>query len=1120
MMDAGRHPKIEILTCSEVIALEGGAGAFHATVRRDPTGVDASRCTGCGDCAEVCPVTAPNPFDLGLGTRKAIFRPFAQAVPAIYAIDPQLCLNDDVLIACELCRNACTADAIDLERKPTELALDVGAVIVATGFDEFDPRNLRRYAYSIAQNVITSLELERLLNASGPTLGHVIRPSDRKPPRKLVYVQCVGARGEAGRPYCSRFCCMNAIKDAMLLKQHDPDIESVTILYTDIRAFGKGFEEFYERARSMDWINFVRGRPAKIMEIDESHDLEVYVEDTESGHPMRLAADMVVLSCAGIPSEGTSELAMHLGLRTSPMGFIATKSGSSPVVTTREGIFVCGSAAGPQVIPDCVAQGSAAAAEAAIVLRRALGAEISPQETETAPNGISGKTDSHEIRAKMGAGALHHPQSAPEPLADIRTAFQEGETAQVAEESPDAWPADMPEVAEAYAAGSWATMLGESAAMMSCTGVIQTRAAAVEGTGPKATASGLLRAAAGRQEDHGHGVPGSREALEQTPLAGAPSGDYLAASEPIPLDGEPRIGIFLCHCGINIAGVLDMEQLLAHAQDLPGVVHASEELFACSSSSQMAIQEAIAEHRLNRVVVAACTPRTHEPIFRENCLAAGLNPYLFEMVNIRDQCSWVHAAEPAEATRKAMDLLRMATARARRLEPLEPTEVGVTQHVLVVGAGLAGMKAASDLCSLGFNVTLVEHSSQRGGMLSNLHALYPDGRSAEEAIEEIFDRLHTSGVEFRPDTELRAVSGYVGNFRVTLGPTNGGQDKPDELEIGAILIAIGAEAYQPSKGEFGFQRFGNVITSLELEARLAQSDPAFEDVRTVAFIQCVGSRRPGAPEEGNRGYPGCSRICCPTTVKQALELDERGISSVVFYRDMRMVGCGAEEMYREVRGRGTVFIRVHDGSAPEVTGEGKGEGEGDRATAVTAYDTLLRRVVSVPVDLVVLGVGLVPRSAEAGRIQEMLKIPKGPDGFFLERHPELGPVETCVNGVILCGAAQGPKDLPDSLAQASAAAAKAASLLGKGRLLLDPAVSTVNGDLCRGCGLCVSICEFNAPTLVESEHGRIVAEINSALCTGCGTCAVWCPTGAIKALHFSDDQITAMIDSLFLTETR
>jgi len=1042
MMDAGRHPGIEILTGAELLALEGEAGAFRARVALTPTGVDRARCTACGDCAAVCPVTAPNPFDAGLGSRHAIDRLFPQSVPATYAIDPDLCLNDGRLILCDRCRRACQRDAIDLERTPRERTLEVGAVVVATGFEEYDPRALRHYAYGVHPDVVTSLELERLLNASGPTRGHVVRPSNGAEPRNLIYVQCVGARGEGGTLFCSRFCCMNAVKDAILLKQHQPELESVTILYTDLRAFGKGFEELYARARTLPWIRFVRGRPACVRELPDGHDLEVQVEDTEAGRVLRLTTEMVVLSCAGRPAAGTVALAETLGIPLAPSGFLAVGTEESAVATAREGVFVCGSAGGPQVIPDCVAQGSAAASEAAVLLQTLAAPVPAVPEAAPAPTPAAALSEAEdaEIAAAIAALAAGAPPAYP-------------------------WADEMEAVAEEIAAGRWADRLGET----------QVPPASVPE--PEAAPAAVAEAEA------------------------APAEEDATSAE------EPRIGVFLCHCGINIAGVLEMERLRESGARLPGVVLATCELFACSSTSQVVIQEAIREQRLNRIVVAACTPRTHEPIFREACRAAGLNPYLLEMVNIRDQCSWVHADDPAAATRKAEDLLRMAVARARHLAPLEPSPVGVTPRVLVIGAGLPGMKAAHDLRALGFEVVLVERSAEPGGLVARLHALYPDGRDAGAAVARFVRRLRARGVDLRLRTEVESVSGFVGNFRARL--VTAGDAAAEEIEVGAILIAIGADPYRPAPGEFGFGRCANVITALDLESRLADPARGLAGVRSVAFVQCVGSRTEGR----SPGYAGCSRVCCTVSVRQALELARRGIEAAVCHRDLRLVGSGVEECYREARRQGVLFLRYAADRPPRVV-----EAEG-RAVALEVEENLLRADVRVPVDLVVLATGLVPRDA-VPRIREMLKTPPGPDGFFLERHPELAPVETCVDGVVLVGAAQGPKDLHDSLAQASAAAAKVAALLGRGTLWLDPAIAAVAPDACRACGTCVALCEFHAPQLVTGEDGRLTAVVNTALCKGCGTCAVWCPTGAITARHFTDTQITAMIDELFLPESR
>ncbi len=665
-MDAGRHPLIEVVTNAEVIECRGEPGNFRVRVRKNPRYVREDLCVACGQCVDVCPQVGGNEFDVGLKARKAIYRPYPQSVPAAYVIDRRACLNLEGflsekqrlrlekmqkikqrkqrdypanILVCGHCTGVCDVDAIDFDMRPEEFELNVGAVLVAVGFQEFDARKLGNYGYGRFPNVVTSLELERMLNASGVTQGHVVRPSDMRTPIRIVFIQCVGARGEGGRPYCSRFCCMNAVKDSMLMRQHDPEVEDVTILYTDLRAFGKGFDDFVQRARDEQSANFVRGRPAKIERVPEDDTLEVFVEDTLGHQQKRIPADLVVLSVAAAPNDGALKLAEILGIETDAYGFIARRDPAiSAVESTREGVFVCGSASGPQVIPDCVAQASAVAARAQLYF-----------------------TD-HRVEV--------------------------GDTS---------------------------------------------------GTEP------------GRYKEGGAGVP-------------------PASDEPLDLSGPPRVGVLVCHCGINIGGVLDIEDLVRRAADIPDVVVAEENMFACSTTGQDALVELIRDHKLNRIVIAACTPRTHEPIFRACCARLGLNPYLVEMVNIRDQCSWVHAHEREAAQEKAHTLIRMGIARARYLEPLQEGEAPMTRAALVIGGGIAGIQAATDLAVQGFPVTLVEKTDQLGGRLAepNLMYLYPNLRPAAEVLEQKIKRLQESGARVLLNAEVENITGFVGNFEATL----------------------------------------------------------------------------------------------------------------------------------------------------------------------------------------------------------------------------------------------------------------------------------------------------------------------------------------------------------------
>jgi len=976
-MDAGRHPLIEVITNAEITGCEGEPSEFTVTVRKNPRYV-TDGCVACGLCVDSCPQVGGNEFDMGLKARKAIYRPFPQSVPATYVIDPESCLNftphlderqkrrlekiakvkrkrnpdyPPNILVCGHCTEVCEVDAIDFDQMPSEIELDVGSVLLAVGFQEFDARRLGAYGYGRLPNVVTSLELERMLNASGVTQGHVVRPSDLETPKRIVFIQCVGARGEGGRPYCSRFCCMNAVKDSMLIRQHHPEVEEITILYTDLRAFGKGFDDFVARSKNAASAEYVRGRPAKVWHDPADDTLQVFVEDTLGHEQKRIPADLVVLSVAAAPNEGAVRLAEIFGIETDRHGFIARRDPAvSAVETTRDGVFVCGSAVGPQVIPDCVAQASATAARAELYL--------------------------------MG----HRHEEIAEP------------------------------------------------------------------------------------------------------------------PEPMDLSGEPRIGVMVCHCGVNIAGVLDVERLAAEAAELPGVVVTSTDLFACSSTGQDELVEIINQHRLNRLVVAACTPRTHEPVFRDTLTRIGFNPFLLEMVNIRDQCSWVHAGTPEAAQHKARALIRMGVARARHLEPLQEGAAPMTRSALVIGGGIAGIQAATDLAAQGFPVTLVENSDRLGGRLAepNLKLLYPTMQPAADVLAEKIDRLHASGARVLLESEVASVAGFVGSFEATI---TGSVD--EVLPVGAVILATGAALYDPGR-EFRFDELDNVVTSDALERAFVDGDDlgfGGDPPRSAAFVLCVGSRQ-------EEGFTGCSRYCCPTAIKQAMKLAERGVDTTVFYRDIRTISTGAEEMYREARGKGVLFVRVPPGHRPEIVGD-------DRVEAVRCWDDLLARRLEVPADLVVLSVGMRPRQPETDRYHEMLKAPVGLDGFFLERHPELAPVETAVEGVLVAGTAQGPKDIVDSVAQASAAAAKAAVFLAHDQVRLDPAVAVVDPERCRGCGDCVDICQFRAPSLTETAPGVFSCDINPTLCKGCGTCASWCPSGAITARHFTDEQVLAQIDAFF-----
>lgn len=941
LVECGRNLDIEVITNAGLLSLSGSPGAFTAVLEQAPRFVSVEKCTGCGDCAEVCPVKVPDAFERGLRERRAIYRLYEQAYPAAYQIDAAVCRR------CGLCVRNCRAGAVDLDDLPRTLELRVGAVIACPGFEPFDAGLIANFGYGTFRNVITSIDFERILSASGPFRGRLVRPSDGREPRSIAWIQCVGSRDihRVDNSYCSSVCCTYAIKEAVVAREHACGDLATTIFHIDVRTHGKGFERYFDRARSEHGVRFVRSEIHRIL---QRPDGSLILRYPEGGGIREEVFDLVVLSVGMVQGPANRAIAERLGLRLDPHGFCDTDP-FSPVDTSVPGVFSAGAFSGPRDIPETVMGASAAAARAAAML----------------------------------SGARHS-------------------------------------------------------------------------------------------------LTVSRTYPEERPLRGE----------------RPRIGVFVCHCGINISSTVDVEAVREYAGGLPNVVHVEDALFTCSQDSQRRMRESIAEHRLNRVVVAACTPRTHEPLFQETLREAGLNRHLFEMANIRDQCAWVHQGEPEKATRKAMDLVRMSVARARLLEPLEHRSIEVDRTALVVGGGLAGMVCARSLADQGFGVHLVESTEELGGNARRIHRTL-DGADVQSFLGRLTAGVCTSPlITVHTGARITGVSGFVGNFRTSL--EKGGETV--EIVHGAAVIASGGEAYGPSDYLYGTDP--RVLSLLELDELIAAGDPRVQGARNVVLVQCVGSR------DGER--PWCSRTCCGKSIRLALSLVEANPSVNVFilYRDIRTYGT-LERFYLEARERGVRFLQYDPEKPPSVEHV---ERDGRGFLKVVTTDLALGVDLSIDADLVGLAAAIVP-SPDAGRLAGLFKVPLDQDGFFMEAHAKLRPVDFSTDGVFVCGLAHGPKTIGESIVQACAAASRAALVLCRESIEAGGAVSVIDSSKCSGCGVCATLCPFGAIELDERERRAVV---NEALCKGCGLCASSCRCGAADVRGFTDREIHAMIGSSVL----
>jgi len=949
MVEVLRNPNIELMTYHEVQKVSGKPGNFNVTVLKKPRYIDEAKCKGCGDCATKCPkIEAPNIFDMNLGKRKSVYIPFPQAVPPIYLIDSEMCLKltRDV---CGVCQKVCEAEAIDFDQKPQNVNLNVGAIVVATGFDMARESLSSRWGLHY-KNVITALEYERILCASGPFGGHVLRPSDEEEPETIAFIQCAGSRDLHEKvPYCSSVCCTYVAKEAIITKEHSEN-SNCFIFRHDIRAYGKNFYEFTQRAQDEYGVKYFHSKISKIEEDKETNDLLIRYEDLQIGLLNNFRANLVVLATPLVPSNGTKELAKILNIDIDEYNFFKENSHFNKSSSSKKGIFLAGFCQGPMDIPETVADASGVASQVAALLSSAKFSQI--------------KEKVYEIPEKE-----------------------------------------------------------------------------------------------------------------------------------VKLSEDPRIGVLICHCGINIGKYIEIPQVIDHIKKLPNVVYCEDNLYSCSSDSQVRIKEVIEEYNLNRFIVASCTPRTHETLFQETCQEAGLNKYLFEMANIRDQCSWVHMTELGLATDKAKDLIEMAVAKSRLLRPQKESKLSVTPNALIIGGGVSGMTAALNIAKQGFKVYLVEKEKILGGILNDLYLLYPTQEDASTFLKEITEKImKNENIQVFYEGKLKDVKGYVGNYDVSVIDS---KNKVNDLKVGIIIVATGGQELKPKDSPQYNEKNKNVITQLELEKKLKNNDNSWlDEINRVGIVLCTNARQ-------KEGITYCSNICCATAIKNMNILREikPNLEIVIIYRDFQMAKKEFEEYFYNRR-KDAILLRYDFDSQPEIT---KIKSKTERYH-IRVFDTNLQDNIEFETDLIILSPPMIP-SDNLEELAKMLKVPLDKNGFFLEAHAKLRPVDFATDGIFLCGCAHWPKHIQESITQANGAAGRASRFLSSDEITASGLVAEINNELCVGCKVCVKLCPYNA--ISKSEEDEII--INKLLCKGCGVCGASCPESAININHFTYEQLLSEI---------
>jgi heterodisulfide reductase subunit A len=939
LLDHSQHSNIEIMTSSTVVGAKGLPGDFTVRVHHRPRYVDPGLCTNCDECTQICPVDLSSQYQAGLVTRKAAYKPSVRAAPNAYVIE-----KGPYCEPCRKCEQVCPTHAINLDEEEWYEEIQVGAIILAVGYQLYDPTPAEELGYGRYPNVVTGIQFERLSSRSGPTEGIIERPSDGKIPERIAWLQCIGSRDQE-HPYCSSICCMYATKEAVLAKERLPGV-SCEVFIMDERAFSKEYTAYFEQSKDLWAVEYTRCRISEVKEDPNSHDLLLHYQD-ESGVLRRKPFDMVVLSVGSEPPPKAVALAEDMQIELNEYGFCKTDK-FEPVDTSRPGVFVAGAFATPKEIAETVMDASGAAARCMALLSGKSGTEIVKPE-----------------------------------------------------------------------------------------------------------------------------YPPERDVSSE----------------------ELRIGVFACNCHPTIDAVVNVDDVLAHTSQMPGVVHTQALDYGCLAGGPEQIRESIREHGLNRVVIGACSPRTHLALFHHIVQQEGLNPQLLEFVSLRENCAWVHSDDPVGATRKAKEEMRIGAARVGHYQPYQKEQRTFSRSALVIGGGLAGMTSALSIADEGYDVFLVEVSGRLGGNLRHLYRT-AEGPNPQRLLHSLIKRVHShERIALYYNTEVIGFEGHVGNFRTRLSYEGDGEPpRCWEIEHGVAVVATGGYEYDGNVFLHGLDP--RVVTQLELEKRLAKDVDAARELRQVVMIQCVN------PPEQKVHY--CSRTCCTNTMKNAALIKQINPDCQVYvlYKDLITYGF-REQYYTEARERGVIFLRYNEDEPPQVQNS-YGQLE------VRVKDIILDQPLIFTPDVLALSMAIMPAESNPA-LAKVLEVPLSSEGFFMENNLKLRPMDFTREGIFLAGLAHYPKFIEETIAQALATAARAMTYLSKDHLEVGGTIAIVDQGKCVGCLTCVRVCPFQIPQIdpaavgVGSIFGA--AYIEPSLCTGCGTCTSECPADAIQLRHYRDDQL-------------